>query len=293
MSAEATENEPSVADHQAELDAIATFFTSVVRVEQRSPLLRRITFGGGDLHALRWLSPDQFFYFLLPPEGHSVMSIDHTFTWETVRELPDVLQPRGAYYTLRHHRPDAAEVDFDVVLHQPGPAAAWAAGAAVGDVAALWGPRTAWHPPSDTQWYVLVADETGLPGVGAILEHLPADATVHVVVEVADELERQPLHIGPNVRITWLHRGGAPAGTTGGLASAVQQLTASPDWPTGPGYAWGGGESREMTAVRRLLRHDAGMARRQVSMVGYWRRTGEVGDDQDDRDDQDDDYDDD
>ena len=42
-----------------------------------------------------------------------------------------------------------------------------------GDPVALWGPRTAYAPPAGTDWYLLVADETGLPAVAAILESLP------------------------------------------------------------------------------------------------------------------------
>jgi NADPH-dependent ferric siderophore reductase len=266
----------SIEDQRAEIDAIKTFFTTVRRVEQRSPGLRRITFGGGDLDTLTWLSPDQFFYLLLPPRGSTEMSIDHSFTWEQVRDLPDEMQPRGAYYTLRHHRPDVYEVDIDVVLHgdeseASASASAWAVRAQPGDVAALWGPRTSWEPPAGTDRYLLVADETGLPATAAILEHLPHDATVLVVVEVADAGERQPLLVGPNVQVTWLHRDGASAGTTGQLAQTVRSMTTSGQWPRGQVYAWGGGESHEMTEVRTHLRTEVGLARDQVSMVGYWR----------------------
>lgn len=279
----------SIEQERARIDSIKTFFTSVARVEDLTPALRRITFGGGDLDEVRWLSPDQFFYVLLPPHGSTEMSIDRTFTWEQVRALPAERQPRGAYYTVRHHRPEINEIDIDVVRHgDEGPestsASTWAANARPGDVAALWGPRTSWEPPSDTQAYLLVADETGLPAVGAILDHLPADATVRVVVEVADAGEQQQLAVGPDVQITWLHRDGAEPGTTTQLVEAVQALTASEQWPTGQVYAWGGGESKVMTAARRHLRDHVGLARHQVSMVGYWRRAGEhdTSDDTDD-----------
>ena len=36
-------------------------------------------------------------------------------------------------------------------------------------------------------------------------------------------------------------------------------------------YVWGGAESRAMTAVRRHVRHERGLAREQVSLVAYWR----------------------
>jgi NADPH-dependent ferric siderophore reductase len=39
-------------------------------------------------------------------------------------------------------------------------------------------------------------------------------------------------------------------------------------------YAWGGGESRAMTAVRKYVRHELGMPRQSVELVAYWRQAG-------------------
>jgi NADPH-dependent ferric siderophore reductase len=156
------------------------------------------------------------------------------------------------------------------VLHgDEGHASAWAAGAKSGDPVALWGPRTAYEPPADVDWYLLVADETGLPAVASILESLPAQTRAHVFAEVACETERQPLPASPSVDVTWLHRDGAPAGSTTLLPDAVRALA----WPGGVPYVWGGGESRTMTDIRTHVRHDRGIERERVSVVGYWRRT--------------------
>jgi NADPH-dependent ferric siderophore reductase len=69
--------------------------------------------------------------------------------------------------------------------------------------------------------------------------------------------------------VTWLHRDGAAPGTTRLLLDAVAALP----WPGGTPYAWGGGESGAMTAVRRHLRDDVGLDREAVSMGAYWRHT--------------------
>ncbi|HRE00967.1 MAG TPA: siderophore-interacting protein, partial [Ilumatobacteraceae bacterium] len=61
----------SLEQHRAEMDAIPTLFTQVVRVEALTPHLKRITFGGGDLVEFVPKSPDQFMYVLLPPPGQS------------------------------------------------------------------------------------------------------------------------------------------------------------------------------------------------------------------------------
>jgi NADPH-dependent ferric siderophore reductase len=177
-------------------------------------------------------------------------------------------RPVGAYYTVRQWDAARREVTMLMVRHgDEGPASAWVDRAKPGDPLALWGPRTAYHPPASTDWQLLVADETGLPAVAAILETLPAGAVARIFAEVADDAERQDLPGAPGFDVTWLYRNGAPAGTTRLLADAVRAMP----WPAGTPYVWGGGESRAMTAVRRYVRGERGLAREAVSLVAYWR----------------------
>ncbi len=253
-----------------------TFFTTVSAVTDVDPHLRQITFRGGDLaDDFAPVGPDTYLYLLLPPPGRAELTIDATFTWEGVREMAPEDQPVGAYYTLRRWRPEEAELDILMVLHgDTGPASAWAARASVGDPVALWGPRTSWSPPADTDSYLLVADETGLPAVAVILETLPPTAPVHVVAEVADHDARQDLPVGDHISVTWLHRDGSDPGTTTLLADAVRALPA----PTGHPYVWGGAESRSVTQVRRHVRDGWGLPKAQVSLVGYWRHKAHAAD---------------
>ena len=195
------------------------------------------------------------------------MTIDSSFTWEGVREMPVEEQPVGAYYTLRRWRPDVAELDIWMVLHDGGQACAWAVDVEPGRPAALWGPRTAWAPPADTERYVLVADDTGLPAVEVILEALPPGPSVEAIIEVDGPDHERDLPTNDGVVVTWLHRNGAEPGTTSLLVDAVTALPPSSDAT----YVWGGAESRAMTAVRRKVRGEWGLARHQVSLVGYWR----------------------
>jgi NADPH-dependent ferric siderophore reductase len=181
----------------------------------------------------------------------------------------------GAYYTLRRWRPAQHELDILCVLHGDiGPASAWAARARPGDPVALWGPRTAYDPPPGTDRYLLVADETGLPAVAAILESLPEGTPVQVVAECDNPGERQELPPAPSVDVTWVYRDGAPPGTTTLLADAARALP----WPSGTPYVWGGGESRAMTAVRRYARRERGLDRAAVSLVAYWRHSAHAAD---------------
>ncbi len=134
----------------AEADQIRTFVTHVSAVEDIHPHLRQITFAGGDLTTFEPLGPDTFCYLLLPAPGRDTLGIDQSFTWEQYSSgcRPEE-RPVGAYYTVRRWRPDAAELDMLFVLHgDDGHASRWAARAKRGDEVALWGPRTAYHPPA-------------------------------------------------------------------------------------------------------------------------------------------------
>jgi NADPH-dependent ferric siderophore reductase len=159
------------------------------------------------------------------------------------------------------------------VLHgDEGSGSAWARRATVGNPVALWGPRSAFAPPEQTEWLLLVADETGLPATAAILEQLPPGRPAIVIAEVADERERQHLRSSPFIDVTWRFRDGAAPGTTTLLLDAVR----SARWLDGNVYAWGGGESHAMTAIRKYLRSDVGLPRASVSLTGYWRRSPEA-----------------
>lgn len=253
----------------AAMASISTFVTSVVAVRQLTPGVRRITFGGGDLARFSPLAPDQFLYLLLPPPGRDQLTVDASFTWTGYEEMPEEERPVGAYYTVRAWRPDAVELDMDFVLHTPsGHACQWAARAKAGDPVALWGPRTSFEPPAGTDWYLLVADDTGVPALSGILDSLPAGTPVRAFAEVAGAEEVQALRADPATELRWFTRDGAEPGTTTALLDAVRALP----FPEGNPYVWGGAESKTLTAIRKHLRHEVGLPRESVSLVGYWRR---------------------
>ncbi|MPY91573.1 MAG: DUF2470 domain-containing protein [Acidimicrobiia bacterium] len=265
------EGTTSAEREMAELAGIRTFLAQVVAVADLHPHLRQVTFAGGDLATFAPRGPDTFLYLLLPPPGRDTLTIDQGFTWEQHAQMPEAERPVGGYYTVRRWRPDVGELDVLMVVHgNEGQASAWAQRARPGDTVALWGPRTAYHPPPGCDRLLLVADETGLPAVAAILEQRPPGLPARVLAEVASEAERQALPGAPEVEVTWLHRDGAEAGTTTLLVDAARALPPLGGRP----YVWGGGESRAMTAVRRHVRDDRGLGRDAVSLVAYWRHGG-------------------
>lgn len=257
-----------------DLATITTFVTSVRATSQVGPNMVQVTVGGGDLVGFETLGADQFVYVLAPPPGRAVLTVGRDFTWTQYEQMRADERPVGAYYTIRRWRPADAEIDLVIVTsgHRGG-GSRWAQAAKPGDPVALWGPRRIFDPPPDTDRLLLVGDETGVHAIAAILEELPPATVADVVAEVGHECDEVPLRCGPNTSITWKHRGDAPAGTTHQLLDTVRAVDIhSLDTRSDRVYAWGGAESRVMTAIRRHLRDDVGLPADRVAMTAYWRR---------------------
>lgn len=248
---------------------LKTFLAQVRRVERITPHMLRVTIGGGDLATFVSAAADQFITLILPQPGQQRPAIDPaTFNWDQYRAMPEAIRPIARNYTARHHRPAAAEIDVDFVIHgDGGPASNWALRAQPGDHLAIWGPRMAYAPPEGTDWQLLCADETGLPAVAAILADLAPGERAVAFIEVADAAEEQPLPSAGDATVHWLHRNGVPAGTSDLLIEAVRAAT----FPPGAVYAWGGAERRLMAAIRQHLQDERGVPTGALAFLNYWR----------------------
>jgi NADPH-dependent ferric siderophore reductase len=169
-------------------------------------------------------------------------------------------------FTVRSFARARSTLDVDFYLHGDlGRASAWARRASPGDVIGFAGPRVHWAPATAPSSYLLVADETGLPALLAILETLPAGWPVIAFAEVADEAERQPVITEADADVRWVLRGPEPPGTTSVLIDAVREL----ELPEGRLQVWGGGEALAMRDVRRYVKAERPDA--DVSIMGYWK----------------------
>jgi NADPH-dependent ferric siderophore reductase len=165
---------------------------------------------------------------------------------------------------VRAHRPAQAQVDVDFFLHGDlGRASVWAARAAPGDRVGFAGPRTHWERNGGADWSLLVADETGLPALLAILETLPAGHRAVALAIVMSEAEHQQVDTRADAQLHWLRRDE--------LAGTMREL----ELPWGRGHVWGGGESRAMRTVRDRLRGRPEVKTMQV--LGYWSRARGAG----------------
>ena len=164
--------------------------------------------------------------------------------------------------------------------------------------------------PGAVDTVLLAGDETAAPAICAILEQLPADASGIAIIEVPSALDRLDVDAPGGVEVRWLARGAdgvhgerlVPAvrdwvvrtccaegclphvSTSGDAALALAaaergDLDDAPLWDVPEGrsldgdcYAWLAGEASVITTLRRFLVREAGLDRRQVAFMGYWRR---------------------
>ncbi|WP_166427093.1 siderophore-interacting protein [Nonomuraea mesophila] len=283
------------------------FNVRVDRLERLSPSFLRVTFQGDDLRVFADNGYDQRLKLILPVPEHGLSHLPTGPGWYMRwRELDEDKRNPMRTYTARLVRPEAGEVDVDVVMHPDGgPVARWAEQVRPGDVAALFGPDARYEgphgglefrPPAGTGCVLLAGDETAVPAICGVLERLPAELAGEVLMEVPGEDDVLPVDTAASVKVTWLARNGGERGAD--LVPAVRAAAGRllpplpvPDtfddvdvdaeelWEVpqeeppsyGPLYAWLAGEASVIRTLRRHLVAERGMDRRAVAFMGYWR----------------------
>lgn len=175
-------------------------------------------------------------------------------------------RPEMRDYTPRQWDIAAGWIDLDFVLHGDGPASSWAAAAKVGSKLVIGGPRGSLVVPAAFDWYLLAGDETALPALGRRIEELPAGAKVIAIIEVANAAEEQRFVTATDLSLTYVHRNGAPAGTTSLILDAITAAS----FPAGDAYAYLAGESRMSKSVKAHLIETRGFNPEYVKAAGYW-----------------------
>ncbi|TQF73686.1 siderophore-interacting protein [Rhodococcus spelaei] len=169
-------------------------------------------------------------------------------------------------YTVRRWDETAGTLDIDFAVHAGGAAADWARAATVGSRVRLSRAKGWYHPPADAQWHLLLADLTGLPAAGRIIENLPAGTAAHLVAEVPDARDEQRWSTAADLTVTWLHGTGNGHGP-----SVLPHHLATLALPPGPGYVWSAGETGASRAIRSHLRRGLGWGADRFDVMGYWQ----------------------
>lgn len=181
------------------------------------------------------------------------------------------VEPPWRHYTLRDVHEGGEELIIDFVMHEGGLASSWAERAEPGHIIGVFGAGTRDEPssyyaaPEDAAVQLLVADSTGLPGLGRILEQLPEGAKALAIAEVPSEADIQEIETRGDVEMIWL------TGSGNGLApSRLADEVAKFEDPGVAWYAWVACEAATSRAIRKDLRSRLGLARDRHHAIGYW-----------------------
>jgi len=246
--------------------------TFVVKREQVTPHLVRVTFGGGDLEQFEFQGFDQWFRLAVPTHdaGDRFDNLPKNFGiggYLKYLLLPGETRPVIRNYTVRAYRSDPAELDVDFVVHgTDGVAGPWAASAEPGSEIAFIDQGCGWKQPAGTSSVLLVADESGLPAAAGILRDLPRDTTGDAIIELFDAADRQEVDAPAGVTVHWVIR---DAGALPGAAALPALEALSFDAASVYGFAVG--ESSVATGARRLLVNERGVPKAHVTFCGYWK----------------------
>jgi NADPH-dependent ferric siderophore reductase len=179
---------------------------------------------------------------------------------------PDGSRPTIRTLTPRRFDPAKLELDVWVVVHGRGAASEWAHSVQPGEEVAVSGPARGYSIDPDATSFFLAGDETAIPAISQLLEHLPPEAVVVVHIESAAPIA---LVHGPDVTINW-----APPGSMPGemLFAGVKDATLAPGT-----RVWVAGEAAAVQRVRRHLVEEREIPRPHATARGYWKhgRAGE------------------
>ena len=247
---------------------------TVLRREQLSPHMVRIVAGGpGFDNYVNNEFVDRYIKIVFPQPG--IEYPDPLDLWAVRETMPRHEWPHTRTYTVRWVDPDARELAIDFVVHgDEGLAGPWAVAAEPGDALIFTGPGGGYNPDPAADWHLFAGDESALPAISAAIESLAPDARGLAFLEVDSAADIQAIAAPAGVELHWLQRGGAPAGTSDILVTAVRDA----DWPEGRVHVFAHGERGYMKSLREVFYVQRALERAQVSLSGYWAR-GRVEDD--------------
>ncbi len=248
----------------------AQFEATVVAVTDLGGGMTRVTCAAGGLRRFVPCGPDEYVGLLMPTPGRPLVMPDPepVDVRACVAALPEADRPALRWYTIRDHDPVLGQVDLDIVTHgDNGPGSAWTCRARPGDPVGIRAGGALYRGGEVRGRQVLVADETAVPSVAAILDSWGGaddarDHGVEVHVEVADPAVLAAYDLGDAI----VHRRAGRSGSA--LVPALEAALAGAGGPVA--YAWACGEAGLVAGARRALRRH-GADRHSIFTCGYWK----------------------
>ena len=226
---------------------------------------------------------DQWFRLFLPtPSGRLDLPHGDAEGWYTRwLALDESSRCLVRNYTVRDARPleRGWEIDVDFVVHLSaagtvdGVAAAWALAARPGDTVGMLDQGIIFAAPESTREQILVlADETGLPGVEGIARSIAPGTRVTALLEVPHSDDRRELATAADLDVRWIVRDDHAA--LPGRA-ALEELdafvaAAGDSLTERAAYCYVVGEGSFVLEARTRLRA-AGVPKDAIDFCAYWR----------------------
>ncbi|MDR1078145.1 MAG: siderophore-interacting protein, partial [Propionibacteriaceae bacterium] len=231
------------------------------------------TVQGEDLGRLPRHGYDQWFRLCLPtaPEPVDLAALPDQFGLAGYLKFKSSgLAQRVAVrnYTVRQHRPELGELDIDFVAHgDHGVAGPWAQRAQVGDQLALIDQGRGFSPAGESDFQLLVGDESAQPAILGILRDLPRSARGLALIELPQAADAQPAEAPASFEVRWIDRSQRPGRPGQAALAELRGL----DLPAAPAVAaYLAGEQALVSGGRRHL-VAAGWPKSKIEFVGYWR----------------------
>ena len=243
---------------------------TVQKVEHVAASMVRLTLGGAELSGFTSHGFDDHIKVIVPTAPGQPLELPVAGPG-SAKSPEGAVKPAMRDYTPRRYDAEAGTLLVDFVIHDAGPATAWALQAKVGDVAVVAGPRGSMVIPTQFDWHLLIGDETALPAIGRRLEELPETTRAVVVAEVDNKNDQQAFKSAAAFEVVWVCRNGEAAGAPDRLIEALRLL----NFRSGDYFAWAAAESTVARAIRRYLIEERGANKQWVKAAGYWRRGAE------------------
>ena len=221
--------------------------------------MTRVILGGEELRGFSVDQPAASVRLLLPTTGELEIP-----AWDGNEFLlGDGTRPIIRTLTPRRFVAETLELHLDVVLHGSGFASSWAETTHPGDIVAVSGPGRGYEIDPEATSFVLAGDETAIPAICQLLEHLP-DVPISVHISVTHPDAKVDLHRDVDVR--W-HVASDSSDSEEPLCGAIRATDLDPGV-----RIWAGGEAAAMQRIRKYVFRDIGFPRSQAHVRGYWKR---------------------
>ena len=243
-------------------------------VAQITPNLVRVTLGGDELAGFTSSGFDDHVKVFFPDPITGEIALPDIAVGAEERKGPRVddgsPRPLMRDYTPHHFDAKANTLQIDFVLHEAGPATAWARQAKPGQRLGVGGPRGSFMMTTDFDWHLLIGDATALPAISRRLAELPASTKAVVIAEVETPEDEIKLTSAAGLSVTWAHRRPANGEAATTLPEALKTLSKA-GLPSGDFYAWIACESLTAKALRVQLIAENSANPKWMKAAGYWK----------------------